>query len=229
MKKLWAAFVILSTFPLFSCTQKDKKAVDIRVENLFFDYQLSAEEGDDNLTVLIRFRDGADGDALTLPANTSIFLDGEMLTPDSAKGTGTFYELHKPIGIFAGKHMLLFVDDENNEYKQEFTFQPLTLSTYIPDTVQRNDLQLELTGLESKDYVRIMATDTLFTSEGINRLDTVKNGQLKISADDLGKLVNGPVQLELIREYEIPVEKGTDAGGKMAITYRIRREFILKD
>ena len=42
---------------------------------------------------------------------------GEILTADSSKRTGAFYETHKPIANFAGNHTILFKDDEGNEYK----------------------------------------------------------------------------------------------------------------
>lgn len=230
MKRLLILFYIVNSFLVSSCGSEDEKAVQkAAVENIYFDYQVLAEEGDDNLTILIRFRDGEEGEAISLSGISSVSLDGEILTADSSKRTGAFYETHKTIVNFAGNHTILFKDDEGNEYKEDFQFQPLVLTTYIPDTLKRSDLLLELEGLEPEDYVRVLATDTLFTSGGINRLDTVNNGKLTLSLDDLGMLVNGPIQLELIRENENRVKNGTEAGGKIAINYRLRREFFLKD
>jgi len=225
-----AMILFVFMFVLMSCGRTDKPATrQFNTDEVYFNYSISAEEGDDNLTVLIRFLMGENDEAIPVPEGASVMLDDEILKPDSSKKAGTFYEVHKPITSFTGKHSITYTDASGKQYKHEFNFQPLVLSTYVPDTVQRQDLQLELLGLEEEDYVRILATDTAFYSEGINRLDTVKNGQLSISVDDLGKLVNGPIQLELNREYEIPVENGMGTGGKMAITYRLRREFILKD
>ena len=230
MKRLYILLSIIFIFLLSSCASKDEKAVqNSAVENIYFDYQVLAEEGDDNLTVLIRFREGEEGEAISLSGISSVSLDGEILTADSSKRTGAFYETHKPIANFAGNHTILFKDDEGNEYKEDFLFQPLVLTNYIPDTIKRSDLLFELEGLEPEDYVRVLATDTLFTSKGINRLDTVNNGKLILSLDDLGMLVNGPIQLELIRENENRVKNGTEAGGKIAINYKLRREFFLKD
>lgn len=215
---------------LMSCGRTDKPATQqFNTDWVYFNYTISAEEGDDNLTVLVRFLMGEDDEAVSIPGGASVMLDDEILNPDSSKKAGIFYEVHKPITSFAGKHIITYTDASGKQYKHEFNFQPLVLSTYVPDTVQRQDMPLELLGLEEVDYVRILATDTSFLSDGINRLDTVKNGQLNISVNDFSKLVNGPVQLELNREYEIPVENGMGSGGKMVITYRLRREFILKD
>ena len=87
----------------------------------------------------------------------------------------------------------------------------------------------EFNGLEPVDYIHILFTDTSYTGDGINRVDTVKNGRLVITKKDLKNLADGPVQLVFIREYEKPVKNGTPAGGRIAVSYSLKREFILKD
>jgi len=156
-------------------------------------------------------------------------LDGEGLPADSTKITGTFYELHKPIAEFSGKHSIVFTDLNKKEYKEDFSFEPVVLVTPVADTAQRNDLVFEFEGLEAKDYIRVLMTDTSFVNNGINRVDAVINGRLVITKADLESLANGPVQLEFIREYEKPVKKDTKEGGRLLITYSLKREFVLMD
>ena len=105
----------------------------------------------------------------------------------------------------------------------------MSLVTELPDTISRGDLNFELQGLEKEDYVRVLLTDTSFTSAGINRLDSAQDGVVSISKSDLDKLVNGPIHLELIKENEQRVQSSTREGGKMSIFYGLRRSFILKD
>jgi hypothetical protein len=84
--------------------------------------------------------------------------------------------------------------------------------------------------MDGPDYIRVLMTDTSFTGEGINRLDTVyKDGLINIRKDEMDDLVNGPVQLELIREVDREVRNGTNEGGRIVITYSLRREFFLRD
>ena len=83
--------------------------------------------------------------------------------------------------------------------------------------------------MEPDDYVRVLLTDTSFESEDINWLDTVKNGRVVISKENLKKVVNGPVQLEFIKEVDNPVKNGTKEGGRLSFSYGLKREFILKD
>ncbi|MCY7309546.1 MAG: hypothetical protein LH619_02095 [Chitinophagaceae bacterium] len=224
---------ILFSIPvlLINCTNADKKnGFSTDPDNLYFDYQITAAEGNDNLTVLLQYRAGGeDGDGVSMADPGKIMLDGEMLLADSSKMTGTFYELHKPIAEFAGKHSIVFTDSNKKEYKEDFSFQPIFLLTRVADTAHRNDLVFEFEGLEAKDFIRVLMTDTSFANNGINRVDAVSNGRLVITYDDLDALANGPVQLEFIREYEKPVKNGTDEGGRLLITYSLKREFFLKD
>ncbi len=229
--RLWLIVIALTGgILLFSCSGKDKRtAVIPEAGALYLDCQVNAEEGDDKLTVLIRFRVEEEGYSVTLPAGAAVYLDDEKLIPDSSRLTGSFYELHKPIPEFEGSHTISLLDKGKKIYEREFEFHPMLLLTGLADTLSRQDLVLELKGLQKEDYVRVIATDTLFSSEGINRLDTVREGRLTIRAGDFSALVSGPVQLLLLREFETPFREDPGATGKLAISYQLRREFMLED
>jgi len=156
-------------------------------------------------------------------------LDGEIITRDSAKMTGYFYELHKPISTFSGKHTIVFTGADKKEYKEEFDFQPVVLLTPIADTIKRSELVFAFQGLDAEDSIRVVLTDTSFFNDGTNMISTVINGKMVITQSDLENIAEGPVQLEFIREYERSVKNGTEAGGRVLITYSLKREFILKN
>jgi hypothetical protein len=143
--------------------------------------------------------------------------------------TGAFYELHKPMAGFEGKHTIAFTSFDNEEYKEEFTFRALSLLSEIPETISRDTLMLQLQGPDPIDSIRIVMTDTSRLGDGVNILDSVVNGRLVLTKDDFAELANGPVQLELILEKEIPIKNSTNAGGRIYISYSIRREFMLQD
>ena len=226
MNRLYLFVFSVSSILFLNCNNK-KGNDEVNPDAVYFDYQITGKEGDDNLTVLLQYRDGGqDGDAVSMG---KVILDGELLPADSAKMSGIFYELHKPIAEFAGKHSIVFTDINKKEYKEDFSFQPIFLLTPVTDTAQRSDLVFEFEGLEAKDFIRVVMTDTSFANNGINRVDAVSNGRLVITKDDLETLANGPVQVEFIREYEKPVKNGTDEGGRLLITYSLKREFFLKD
>lgn len=226
MNRLYLFVFSVSSILFLNCNNK-KGSDEVNPDAVYFDYQITGKEGDDNLTVLLQYRDGGqDGDAVSMG---KVILDGELLPADSAKMSGIFYELHKPIAEFAGKHSIVFTDINKKEYKEDFSFQPIFLLTPVTDTAQRSDLVFEFEGLEAKDFIRVVMTDTSFANNGINRVDAVSNGRLVITKDDLETLANGPVQVEFIREYEKPVKNGTDEGGRLLITYSLKREFFLKD
>ena len=164
-----------------------------------------------------------------LPPGTTVLLDNSALEADSSKRTGGFYETHLAIDSFQGKHTLLLKQGDQTIHEQSFDFFPMLLEEEPGDSVSRQDLILSLGGVQKEDYVRVIATDTAFYSEGINRMDTIRDRRLLISQSDMESLVNGPVQLLLSREWEIPLEKGERRMGRLSVSYSLRREFILKD
>ena len=232
MNRLLSLLLISSTLYFFACNNKKDKNYEPKPEAIYFDYQITGKEGDDNLTVMLQYRDGGeDGDAIAVG---KVILDGEIVTVDSAKMTGFFYELHKPISSFSGKHTIVFTGADQKEYKEEFEFQPVVLVIVVADSIRRNEPGIDsivfvFEGLEFEDYVRVVLTDTSFDNDGINRVDTVVTGHLYITKADLEFLANGPIQLEFILKHERPVKNGTEAGGRLLITYSLKRDFFLKN
>lgn len=227
MNRFFSLLFISSVFSFIACNTKKDKEYNANPGAIYFDYEIIGKEGDDNLTVILQYRDGGkEGDAVAV---NKVMLDGEIIMGDSAKMTGFFYELHKPISSFSGKHHIVFTDADNNEYKEEFEFQPVVLLTPIADTMQKAELVFAFQGLEAEDHIRLVLTDTSFYNDGINMISTVINDKLVITQSDLENIAPGPVQLEFIREYERPVKTGTEAGGRLLITYSLKREFFLKN
>jgi hypothetical protein len=143
--------------------------------------------------------------------------------------TGAYYEVIKPVHEFSGKHSIVYTDMNKKKYTEEFNFYPIEFKTPLPNELKRADLEFELSGLDSVDYVRVMMIDTVFASKGINRLDTIRNGKLLIKKEWLRNLVNGPIHFELFKEVERPVKERTEEGGRLSITYGLKRDFELKD
>lgn len=229
MGRLVSFFFLLLLFYGTSCSNEKPGDKEVNQENIYFDYKVTANEGDDMLTVMLQYRDGEGGDAISIRETGTVRLDGEPVPEDSTKMTGAFYELYKPVDSFTGKHSIVFTDAEKNEFKEEFNFNPVVLKTKIADTIQRSELVFEFNGLDSEDYIRVLMTDTSFANNGINRVEIVRNGRLIISKNDLESLANGPTQLEFIREHDTPVKNGTKQGGRLQVCYSLKREFWLGD
>jgi hypothetical protein len=215
----------------FSCKNSDKKAGrSVDPQSLYFDYRVFGREGDENITVVLSFHvDDEEGDAIRLNAPNSVTLDGEQLLPDSTKMMGYYYEVQKPTEQFLGKHTITFSVENGISYKEEFNFSPPQLLTILPETIQKDSLVLEFSGLEKNDFMRVLVNDTSYPGSGIDRLDDVRNGRLIISKDIISSLSTGPVQIELMREIELPLKNQTKAGGRFRFSYVIKRELILKE
>lgn len=222
---------LVSLVFIFSCTSDEiENSKDVNPDAVFFDYEIWAEEGKEDVTVNLQYRmGGKNGTTLVLDEPSKVLLDGEQLKVDSAKVTGAYYELQRPISSFAGKHTISFTDLNKKEYNEEFEFRPFTLDPDVPSTLSRGDLIFSFKGLDPVDYLSVILTDTSFTSRDINDVDTVKNGRLVIRADRLSALINGPIHLQFFREQVLPLKRPTKEGGKFMITYGLKRDFQLKD
>lgn len=232
MNRLLFSILMFFFLILFSCTSNEIGNVkDVNSEAIYFDYRVWGEEGNDDVTVKLQFRfGGPNGTTLLLEEPSKVELDGELLKADSSSFSGVYYEVQKPVASFAGRHTIIFTDMKKKQYRETFNFQPITLETDIPDTIERSRIVFKFRGLDGPDYIRILMMDTSFTGEGINRLDTVyKDGLITIRNEEIGGLANGPIQLELIRESDREVKSGTSEGGRISIIYTLRREFFLRD
>jgi hypothetical protein len=221
--------ILFFSFLVSSCTSNEiGNAKDVNPDAVYFDYKIWAEDGKEEATVNLQYRmGGPNGTTLVLDEPAKVLLDGEQLTLDSAKFSGAYYELQKPLAFFAGKHSIVFTDLNKKEYNEEFEFIPFSLSPDLPKSIKRGDLVFNITGLEPVEYLHVSLTDTSFASDDINDIDTVDNGRLVISAERLSTLKNGPINLQFYREMAKPVKNATREGGMITITYGLKREFEL--
>ncbi|MBD0332619.1 MAG: hypothetical protein ICV66_08185 [Chitinophagaceae bacterium] len=216
---------------IFSCNNSDKtSSKDVNPENVFLDYKISGEGGNDFVTCMFQFKyGGANGTSLVLDEPAKVQLDGETLQADSTNFTGAYYEVQKPLDEFGGKHTISFFASDNKVYSEIFEFSPFSLAEELPKSVERKDIIMRLHGLKPLDHLIVIITDTAFTSNDVHEIDTVRDGTLIIEASQLQDIVGGPVVVQLIKEEVQPVKKGTRAGGRISISYGLKREIELKD
>jgi hypothetical protein len=224
-------FLLSFVIFLMACTSNEiGNGKDVNPESIYFDYRIWGDEESGDMTVKLQYRfAGPNGTTLVLQEPGKVELDGVKIRVDSSKMSGAYYEVIKPIKSFTGHHTIMLTDIDKKEYKEEFSFQPIVLKTKISPVITRSDLIFEVGGLAPKDYVRVLMSDTVSFSEGIVRLDTVINGQITVTKEELGVLASGPIHFELLKEDEKRVKNGTPQGGKLAISYGLKREFMLSN
>jgi len=199
------------------------------MDDIFFEYSVNAEEGNDSVSVLLKFKEYDEyGQAISIEPG-KVSLDGISIAADSTPMTGPFYTLNKHIREFTGKHRIEVVLPDHKKFRDEFSFQPFSVRSPLPDTLKRAKLQLEFNGLNSGEVVRLIITDTSFTGDGIHRLDSIWNNRMLITKNDLSFLEPGPINLELTRESVQKLRNVTGAGGIISISYTIRKECWLRD
>lgn len=218
-------FAILS---FTACNNKDQIHKKTNNDQLYFDYTITAEEDGDDVTCLLQFKENSlDGNAVNVKPG-KVELDGQIIEGDSAGLSGYYYEVQKPIDSFAGKHTIIFTRSDDEQFKEEFEFTPFTLAKELPEKISRKPFTIQLKNFPvNETTLRLLMLDTAFVSKGFNDTIEVTNGEIKIDQSILNNLKTGPINLELYMEKEIPLKQHTGAGGRLSITYGLKREFEL--
>jgi hypothetical protein len=216
-------------FLLVSCADEPKAETEevFRPGSLYQNFQVWGEEGREDVTVRLQFHEGnRNGDAILLDNPGTVFLDDIPLPADSTKFNGVFYEISLPVAGFAGSHTIRFMGSDGKEYKEKFSFAPFSLAKDLPAEIKRKpfDLQLQNFG-KGSEFVRLVMVDTAMQSADVNEDILVEEGKLSISDEHLANLTDGPVYLEIYREQEQLVRNGARGGGKLVITYALKRQF----
>ena len=227
-KSLLVVFAFISA--VLSCTNRDRIKSKTNYDQVFLDYSITAEEGNENVTCVFQYKyGGEDGKAINIEPS-KVELDGQPIETDSAKLSGFFYEVQKPLDSFAGKHSIVFTTPDNKEYRNDFNFFPFTLEKPLPEKLRRKPFTIQLKNFPPNEKaVRLLLLDTAFESSGYNDLVPVINGVIQVDRNILNSVRRGPVVLELYSEQEVPLRQRTLAGGRISITYALKAEFDLID
>jgi hypothetical protein len=219
-------FLMLLSLILLGSCDSDKK-IDTDPGTAYYDYMIWGDEESGLVTVKLQYRSGGpNGESFRLDEGAKVELDGEQLDADTAGLNGTYYELIRPVPEFVGKHIVKTTGKDGAVFQVEFEFIPIVLKTQLPALAGRDSLVLELDGLQPKDTVRVLLTDTSFYGNGIEHVGRLQKGRAILR--HFGDLKSGPVYIELIKEQVIPLS-ASKAGGRLSVTYGLKREFILAD
>ena len=231
LKKGFLAIPVSLVIFLTGCTSNEVRTNKrSNPDAIYFDYNIWGDEESGMVTVKLQFREGGPGGvSVVLDGTAKVEFDGEELRADSSRMNGAWYEISKTVKDFGTRHRVVYTDNNEKQYKEEFNFNVFYLSTKLPKQLKRDDLVFELAGLEPEDYIQVLLTDTSFYGRGIDRLDTVRNGRIIVTRKDLDNLKNGPVSLEFYLEEEKALLQTTRHGGRLSTSYGLKRVFELKN
>jgi hypothetical protein len=229
MKVYFPFFCLL--FLLVSCTDEDRDPSEevSHPGSLYQNFQVWGEEGREEVTIRLQFHEGnRNGDAIALENSGSVYLNDTPLPADSTKFNGVFYEISLPVADFTGNHTIRFTGPDGKEYREEFSFAPFSLVKEIPAEIKRKPFDLELQNFgKGSEFVRLVMIDTAMGTDDVNEDVLVEEGRISITEEYLANLAAGPIYLEIYREQEELVRNGARGGGKLAITYALKRQFNL--
>jgi len=218
-------FILCSSILLASCVTRKNEPVP-----LFMDFRVSGNEDDSIVVVKIQFReDGPFGSVISAGETSKVELDGAVIKPDSSSIGGIYYEVIRPLSEFTGKHNIVFTDSKNTSIREEFEFKQIRFKNQLNDTIHREDQFFEMEGLDETDQVRVVISDTASWNDEINRLDIVRKGRVRIFREDLEKLMDGPIHIEIYRESDNPISKAGQMIGQLSISYGLKRDLFLSN
>lgn len=230
MKSRWKWLAFSMMILVVACTNADKKTSKINYDQLYFDYTLTADEDGPYATCMLQYKKNSlNGNALNV-APARVELDGQAIEGDSAGLSGFYYEVQRPLDSFSGKHTIVFSTPGSKQYKEEFDFTPFTLAEELPEQVRKESLTIRFTNFpKGENKLRLFLLDSSFLSGGYNELVPVRNGELVIDKSIWDQMKTGPIVMQLSLEKEQPLQQVTKAGGRLSITYGLKREFELVD
>jgi len=214
-----------------ACTNRDATPEkELSTDEVYFDYKINGDDESGEMTAVLQFRyGGRDGETLLLNEPSSVQLDEETLEADSAEQSGVFYETRKPVSEFEGEHDITFTDLKGKKFEEHFSFVPFSFAGEIENTMKRSNLVFPVNGLKNGDEVRVILIDTSFATDDLNGIATVNDGNISITKEQLRKVANGPVTLQLYKEETQKIKNGTAEGGILSIAYAINKEFLLAE
>lgn len=227
----WLACGIILSVILAGCKNEDKPAAGgPGIESYYFDYVVRGEEGG-LVTVKLQFRHkGATGDAVAITHPQGVLLDGHPVPGDSTAMSGVYYDTSFYSDEFHGPHTIEIKDAAGKVYREQFDYLPLAMADSFPAIVKREEWVITLQNeLPENSRMRVVLSDTSFTSSWINQRIPIENGSIRITEAMWARLKSGPVFMELHLETARRLKERTRAGGRISQTYSLKRELILED
>ena len=218
-------------FCLTACINNSdvERAENSDPESIYQDYQVWAEEGREDVTVRLQFRAGGEGgDAVPIESPGAVLLDNLPVAADSTRFTGIYYETLQPIDEFKGPHTITYVDKAKKQQRVEFSFVPFSLVNEMTEERRKVPFEIRLDNFpDDPTSIRLIMIDTSHLSADVNEEVIVEDGKIAITAEHLANLTKGPVLLEINRVVEKPLKGKSNKGGKLTITYSLKREFTM--
>ena len=224
-------FLFFLSIFLVACINNNKagKQQGLRPGAFYYDCQVWAAESDSDVHIMFQYRNADVVDSLLSRKDSGYALfDGAPMDRDSSRYNGTIYEAIQPLAGFAGPHTITFLDGQKKEHQETFRFAPFALAQELPERQKKEPFTIRLKNFPPEaQTIRLVMTDTSFTSRDVNEEMQVENGEINITKKQLANLVAGPVTLEIYSEDERPLKQTATEDGRVLLLYNLRRQFDL--
>ena len=231
-------FLYLSVTLLISCNNREAEATGAEGDELFRDFTLIGREESPDMTLKMQFhRGGSGGNLIRFEDPGAVLFDGEPVAADStrpgagsASPLGAYYEVYRPAAEMTGQHLISLRPAGDVDLTDTLNFTGFALGADFRDSIGGEDLVIPLSGVSEGEALKLILTDTAAFSPGLERIDTVRNGVIRVPLEKLRVLKPGPVSLELYREQIRPLRSGKDhrTSGRLYMAYSLRRQVRMR-
>jgi hypothetical protein len=214
----------LITF-FYGCASNEiGESKDVAQETIYQQYNISYNEGEENATVIARFRfAGDEGTTLVLNQPSSVQFDGVALSVDSSDFEGAFYKKSLSAGSFFGNHQFSFTDINKRKYDNDFSFDLFSLVD-IPESADKNQplyIPFKPLLLGPGDYIELGTIDT-DSSFSVTYSAKDTSGFITIPLEELQRQKGEQLIIAATLYRKYPLQQHTPEGGMLEMEYALK-------
>ena len=216
----------------FSCNSNEiGNSKDVNPETIYIYYAVSYDDGDDSVSCYLQYRfAGENGTTLVLNSPAAVKIDDIEIPVDSNNVSGAFYLKNFYAKTFTGKHSIDYIDINGKHHQEQFSFDPVVLTTVIPPAIKRTDIVLDFSGHLSDDVATVTIEDSSVQTVDVHYAATLAKGRIVVPAEELQPLTNGPLKIYISKTVTPAFQHPTQEAGMFAVMYGIKEiETALKD
>lgn len=222
-KPVRAALIVSLSLFMAACNNQEVQQGDYYNAHV----EVTGEEGNPRAVVLVHLN--KEGEAGQVVDSTAwlVRLDKQPVALLGAPNGELLFESQQEAESFAGAHQLEIAGPNKTSLKSELSFQPLVLQQEVPEQVPASGFDILLEPGSDSLGLRLMLTDTAFSTNDFHKSVEAENGVIHVSAEMLKNLASGPLNLELYRLHRRRLESVGRVNGMLEERYSLRRNTTL--
>lgn len=209
---------------LSACSIGTEKCTNVNQDTIFQSYSVAYQASDDRTTAEATLRFGQFGTTLEMDGNCDVAHSDFSLSPSSLLGTS-----YSGSGSgFLADHTFTFTDNNQKTFENSGTLNAIGLGS--PSTTVSRGAGVTLTwtgdevGAEDSVTLYLSGQDGTGASVAASKTVTTQGAtSVTMNGSDMTDLLNGPVEMYIVRSSSPSLTQQTSNGGEMFLYYTSER------